>query len=185
MDKVLEETESFFSLAKRFWDAVWAQPHSKEILAAIVCLIALLIVIRCLKKKFAPIKLFNNSAGLITVTPKALDELVQSVCYSMGALNRPSVKIYVRRGKLCMLVSLKLEMGQKLSEVSAELQDELTKACREHLGVEKLGAIDVRIKGFKGILSKPQTSFRPLDVLDEPPSGADAQEENSPFIKRS
>ena len=137
MDKVLEETESFFSLAKRFWDAVWAQPHSKEILAAIVCLIALLIVIRCLKKKFAPIKLFNNSAGVITVTPKALDELVQSVCYSMGALNRPSVKIYVRRGKLCMLVSLKLEMGQKLSEVSAELgSGKIGRDRRENQGLQ-------------------------------------------------
>lgn len=183
MDKIFEKIESLVSLTGRFFEAMWAQPHAKEILIAIACLIVLLIVIRCIRKKFAPIKLFNNSAGVITVTPKALDELVQSVCYSMGALNRPSVKIYVRRGKLCMLVSLKLEMGQKLSEVSAELQDELTKACREHLGVEKLGTIDVRIKGFKGILSKPHEPFKPLEALDETP--ADDGQENNPFFKQS
>lgn len=182
MDEFFEEARLFAQDAKKFIEVMIAQPYAKEILIAIACLIVLLIVVRKIRKHFAPIKLFNNTAGVITVTPKALDELVQSVCYSMGALNRPEVKIYVRRGKLCMLVSLKLEMGQKLSEVSAELQNELTNACREHLGVEKMGTIDVRIKGFKGILRKPQSTFNPLQDLEEKTDTT--EQENTPFLKQ-
>lgn len=178
-----EKTKYVASEVKHFLELMWAQPYAKEILLILLCLVVVWIIIRRIRRHFAPIKLFTNSAGVITVTPKALDELVQSVCYSMGALNRPNVKIYVRRGKLCMLVSLKLEMGQKLSQISAELQDELTNTCREHLGVEKLGTIDVRIKGFKGILAKPQTPFKPLEVLDETPK--EAEIENNPFVNQN
>ena len=76
-----------------------------------------------------------------------------------------------------MQVAIKLEMGQKLADVSAILQDELTNACREHLGVEKLGRIDVKIKGFKGVLKK---SPREDSQKEEEP--ADKKEEiNDPF----
>lgn len=158
--------------------AVWDQPYSREILIAIGVLAVLLVIIVSVRRNFAPIKLFNNSAGWVTVTPKALDELVQSVCYSMGSLNRPSVSVHSKRGRLWMTVSLKLEMGQKLSEVSSSIQEELTNALRDHLGVEKLGRIDVRIKGFKGILRKPAPVFRPLEEI----AGTDSCEVvNDPF----
>ena len=60
-----------------------------------------------------------------------------------------------------MSVSLKLESGQKLTDATAEIQSALTSAFREHLGVEKLGRIDVRVLGFKGLIYKPTTKFLP------------------------
>ena len=60
-----------------------------------------------------------------------------------------------------MSVSLKLESGQKLTDATAEIQSALTSAFREHLGVEKLGRIDVRVLGFKGLIYKPATKFLP------------------------
>ena len=121
----------------------------------------LLIILRKIKNYRKPIKLFDNRVGVVEVSRKALDELVQSVCYSLGALNRPDVDIYTRRGRLCMSVSLKLESGQKLTDATAEIQSALTSAFREHLGVEKLGRIDVRVLGFKGLIYKPTTKFLP------------------------
>ncbi len=123
----------------------------------------LLVLYRKIKNFRKPIRLFDNRAGVVEVSRKALDELVQSVCYSLGALNRPDVSIYTKRGKLCMNVALKLESGQKLTDATSEIQSALTSAFREHLGVEKLGRIDVRVTGFKGLIYKPATKFLPPD----------------------
>lgn len=181
-EQIVEKINNFIGVCWRFFDAMWDKPYTRELLIAIAALLVLLFIIRAVRKRYAPVKLFNNSAGVVTVTPKALDELVQSVCYSMGALNRPSVKIYTRRGRLSLTISLKLETGQKLSEVSSAIQEEMTNALREHLGVEKLGRIDVKIKGFKGILQKPAATFKPLEDLDKL---EDSCEANDPFAPKN
>lgn len=177
MEEAYQETVEFLKEAVQIAKNLWDKPYVKEFLLVLLIAIFVLIVIRKIRKRFAPIRLFNNSAGVVSVTPRALNELVQSVCYSMGTTNRPSVKIYEKRGRLCMQVTIKLEMGQKLADVSATLQDELTNACREHLGVEKLGRIDVRIKGFKGILKK---SPRQEEQIEEPQTSK-VEEINDPF----
>ena len=177
-EEAAQNTPSYLERAVDMIKEVWQMPYAKELILAVVVLLVAIFIIMKIRRRFAPIRLFNNSAGVVTVTPKALNELVQSVCYSMGTTNRPSVKICQRRGRLCMQVAIKLEMGQKLADVSATLQDELTNACREHLGVEKLGRIDVKIKGFKGILKKS-----PIENIEEKKSVPEEDEEqiNDPF----
>ena len=112
----------------------WQQPHAPEIFAGALAALALLIIIRKIKKAFRPIKLFDNRAGVVEVSRKALDELVQSVCYSLGALNRPDVKITSRRGRLSMKVSLKLESGQSLTDATSEIQTAVRKRKRRFAG---------------------------------------------------
>lgn len=143
-----------------FKDAI-GQPQTPYLLLAAAVLWVVLIFVRRMRRRYSPIRLFNNKAGEVQVTRKALNELVQSVCYSLGAINRPDVKIYQRRGRLCMSVSMRLESGQKLTEATEEVQLALTSAFREHLGVEKLGKIDVQVLGFKGLIYKPKNKFLP------------------------
>ena len=160
-NEIVSKTADIVNSTVEFIKIVWTQPNAPEMLGAALAALVLLVIIRKAKAAYRPIKLFDNRAGVVEVSRKALDELVQSVCYSLGALNRPDVKIYTRRGKLCMNVSLKLESGQKLTDATSEVQTALTTAFREHLGVEKLGRIDVRITGFKGLIYKPATKFLP------------------------
>lgn len=160
--KVTEVLNIIFEIFKE----AWKQPHAPEILTVCAGLIIVLILWRKISNYYRPIKLFNNRVGEVEVSRKALDELVQSVCYSLGALNRPDVKIYTKRGRLCMTVSLKLESGQKLTDATGEIQTALTSAFREHMGIEKLGKIDVRVLGFKGLVYKPTNKFLP-PIKDE------------------
>jgi len=139
----------------------WKQPNAPEMLGAAFAAFLLLVIIRKIRHARKPIRLFDNRVGVVEVSRRALDELVQSVCYSLGALNRPDVEIFTRRGRLCMSVALKLESGQKLTDATSEIQTALTTAFREHLGVEKLGRIDVKVTGFKGLIYKPTTKFLP------------------------
>ena len=161
IDAYIKAASEWINKAIELFKVAWAQPHAPEMLGGALAAFVLLVIIRKIKKFRQPIKLFDNRAGVVEVSHKGLDELVQSVCYSLGALNRPDVKIYTRHGKLCMNVSLKLESGQKLTDATSEVQTALTSAFREHLGVEKLGRIDVRVTGFKGLIYKPATKFLP------------------------
>lgn len=171
IEKIASAAQTCVDILKEAWRA----PHGPEIFAAVAVLIAVWVALRKIRGHFRPIKLFNNRVGEVEVSRKALNELVQSVCYSLGALNRPDVKIYTKRGRLCMVVSLKLESGQKLTDATGEIQQALTTAFREHMGVEKLGKIDVRVLGFKGLVYKPANKFLPPvkdtpdDVLDNNP----------------
>ena len=161
MDAFFQSAASWIKSVSDFLETSWNQPHAPEFLGLAALSLALFVAVRKIRAHFRPIKLFDNRVGVVELSRKALDELVQSVCYSMGALNRPDVKIFMRRGRLCMCVSLKLESGQKLTDASAEIQTALTSAFREHLGVEKLGRIDVRVLGFKGLIYNPTTKFLP------------------------
>lgn len=167
LELFLNDLSVWISYAVEFFRTAWNQPYAKEMLAAALAAFVLLVAIRRIRRRFRPVKLFDNKAGVVEVSQKALDELVQSVCYSLGALNRPDVKIYTKRGRLCMSVALKLESGQKLTDASAEIQLALTSAFREHLGVEKLGNIDVRIVGFKGLIYKPASKFLPQPTVED------------------
>ena len=166
-NEIVSKTADIVNSTVEFIKIVWAQPHAPEMLGAALAARVLLVIIRKAKAAYRPIKLFDNRAGVVEVSRKALDELVQSVCYSLGALNRPDVKIYTRRGRLCMNVALKLESGQSLTDATAQIQTALTSAFREHLGVEKLGRIDVRVTGFKGLIYKPASKFLPPANVDD------------------
>lgn len=156
-----QKSSEYFNLFIDVCKEAWNQPHAPLYFITAGVLFVLIIVIHKIRHYKQPIKLFNNRAGEVEVTRKALDELVQSVCYGLGALNRPKVKIYTRRGRLCMTVSLKVESGQKLTDAAGEIQQALTTAFREHMGVEKLGKIDVKIIGFRGLVYKPTEKFLP------------------------
>lgn len=166
-NEIVSKTADIVNSTVEFIKIVWAQPNAPEMLGAALAALVLLVIIRKAKAAYRPIKLFDNRAGVVEVSRKALDELVQSVCYSLGALNRPDVKIYTRRGRLCMNVALKLESGQSLTDATAQIQTALTSAFREHLGVEKLGRIDVRVTGFKGLIYKPASKFLPPANVDD------------------
>ena len=166
-NEIVSKTADIVNSTVEFIKIVWAQPNAPEMLGAALAALVLLVIIRKAKAAYRPIKLFDNRAGVVEVSRKALDELVQSVCYSLGALNRPDVKIYTRRGRLCMNVALKLESGQSLTDATAQIQTALTSAFSEHLGVEKLGRIDVRVTGFKGLIYKPASKFLPPANVDD------------------
>ncbi len=144
------------------------QPQASFYFFMVILLVSILIIWRKIRNYNKPLKLFSNISGNVGVTKKALDDLVQSVCYKNGALNRPKVEFKIKRGRLSLTVSLKVESGQKLTETTNTIQNALIKVLREHLGVEKLGNINVKIVGFKGLIYKPTNKFLPeIETKDD------------------
>ncbi len=145
----------YFLEAIKFVKILATQQHALEIFGVILLTLLVLFFVRKIYLRFKPVRLFNNSAGVVEVSRGALNDLAESVCYGMGAMNKPKIQIYFRRRRLCLNVELALEAGQSLAELSYKLQSALSIAFREHLGVEKLGNINVKVISFKGLVHKP------------------------------
>mgnify|MGYP004653715133 CR=1 FL=1 len=145
--------------ARDFLAEFFSNPDNLLFVAVLIALIAAAMLLAKIWGHFKPVRLFTNNSGIVEVSRPALEKLVQSVCYNLGALNKPSVKISLKRRRLNVFVSLKIESQQRLSELSSRLQEELTKEFVEQLGVEKLGKINVKITGFRGLAKKPLTAY--------------------------
>ncbi|MDY6069487.1 MAG: hypothetical protein SPI34_07185, partial [Opitutales bacterium] len=103
LDKAWNLAEEFFSDTDNI---VWA-------LALLAVLFAAALFVK-ISNYFKPVRLFTNNSGIVEVSRSALGKLVQSVCYNLGALNKPKVKISLKRRRLNVFVSLKIESEQRL-----------------------------------------------------------------------
>ena len=93
IDLIAQKVSEAILFTAKFLKTAWEQPNAPEFLGIALAAFILLIILRKVKNYRKPIKLFDNRVGVVEVSRKALDELVQSVCYSLGALNRPDVDI--------------------------------------------------------------------------------------------
>lgn len=133
-----------------------------ECLGLLVVLIAALVIWRALMRRMRGIRVFDNASGHVAVSRSALTDLVQTSCRAIGARNNPSVHLYTKRGKINVSVHLKLEAGQRLTDISTRIQDHLTETLQNTLGVERIGSIDVRVTGFKPATSSDDDQYSPL-----------------------
>ncbi|MFI3291420.1 MAG: hypothetical protein R3Y46_06010 [Opitutales bacterium] len=151
--------------------------YQNYLMALVIVLLILLIIIR-LKRHFSPIKLFDNNNGIVTLKRKALHSLVESVCYNMGSLTKPKIAIYVKRRKLFLSVSLKIESEQRLVDFTSKLQEEIQNAFIQQLGIEKIGKIDININEFRGLQKKPLSHYQ-KHIEPKAPTSSTPESSNS------
>ncbi len=142
-------------------------PYFKEVALTIFVLALILWVWGRLRRRYGAISLFNNEAGRVRVTRRALTDLVHSACFQVGAVERPKLKFKIKRRKLYIQLCMKLQSNQRLADLSTSLQDRLSESLRDNLGVDRLGRIDILITGFRGVLQTPSHLLIP-----DPRSGA-------------
>ncbi len=156
-DSTIDMISSFIDKSIELIKLSYVYQH--YIIATIVILLVLLILIR-LKRHFSPIKLFDNNNGIVSIKKKALYELVESVCYDMGSLSKPKIKIQAKKRRLFLDISLKIESQQRLVDFTSKLQEEIQFAFVQQLGIEKVGKVNVNICDFRGLNKKPLSYYQ-------------------------
>lgn len=143
---------------------------------AVVVLVAFLII----RSRMRAMRIFKTHAGRVHVSRTALRDLVHSACRHVNTANRPRVSFFAKHGKLNLAVKLKLNEGQRLTDVSAQLQSRIAETLHETLSMEKVGRIDVIITGIRRDKSaKAIVADEPSEPIDEP---VPVKEEESHFI---
>ncbi|MGF1484306.1 MAG: alkaline shock response membrane anchor protein AmaP [Opitutales bacterium] len=162
--------EGFLDWLTVQWERLMAASHEPwfwPVVGGIVALVILVLFYRRYRKSRRPLELFTNSAGKVLVSRKALGEVVRSVAHSVSGDSRPKVKFRSKRGQLYVELNVHLRGGQKLSEMSARLQDRTVSTLRESLGLEKVH-VNVVAVGFSPDLPRNGTTTLVPENADKP-----------------
>ena len=108
----------------------------------------------CRKSNF--IKVFKNDCGEVTVTKKAFQILVNNTAINICGVVWNKAKVKQTRKGLAILVELKIEDTENLSDISERLQNELKELVTNKLGIEKIKTIDVHLSAIKSKDVKPR-----------------------------
>jgi len=143
-----------------------------------------------LRHRHTPVKVYNNTSGYVLVSRQALLELVRTATMEVGVASKPKVQFYHKHGRLSLEVHIKLNQGQRAVDVCSAIQNHLSRALRDSLGVDRLGSINVTIDGYKG-KGAVKTTASPLDkektgpvpVYQKDEKKAEPQETKKPLEK--
>jgi len=138
-----------------------------SILGGVVVFAVILFILS--RRSNRSIRVFDNQAGHVHVSNKALSELVSSACKRIGSIHKSRAYFKTSRGKLHILVKLKLEEGKRLAEVSDILQNQLKRTLRDTLSIEKTVLINVVVTGFvKGAVPPQDPADTSAPLVNEP-----------------
>ena len=117
------------------------------ILTPLVIVFVVLIVV-FLKLGKSNLLVFNNQDGKVEISKAAIQEIIQRTCEQFVEVGRARGDIRRSKGKINIKVRLKLRVKTRLQDISSELQNQITKAIRDDLGIENLGDVNVIVEGF-------------------------------------
>ena len=94
------------------------------------------------------ISAFDNQNGRVTVSRKALQELIQGCCERVNEVGRARATVSTRGGVISTHVRLRLNANGKLDSISGYLQEQISEAVKQNLGIESIGHIDIVVIGI-------------------------------------
>lgn len=94
------------------------------------------------------ISAFDNQNGRVTVSRKALQELIQGCCERVNEVGRARATVSTRGGVISTHVRLRLNANGKLDSISGYLQEQISEAVKQNLGIESIGNIDIVVIGI-------------------------------------
>ncbi len=131
------------------------EPYLSErvlVVSIVIILLLFLLVVRSLRRRWSPIRVFKTTSGRVQVTRSAIRDLVLNACHYVQAARKPKVVIKARRGRLYIRVDLKLNEDQRLSDVAVQLQTRIEDVLQDTLSLDRRSVrIDVGLKGIRHV----------------------------------
>ncbi len=94
------------------------------------------------------ISAFDSENGHVTVSRRALQELIQGCCERVNDVGRAKAKVSTRGGIINTHVRLRLNSNGKLSSISGYLQEQISEVVKQNLAIESMGNIDIVVVGI-------------------------------------
>ncbi|MDR0340441.1 MAG: hypothetical protein LBH53_02685 [Puniceicoccales bacterium] len=92
----------------------------------------------------------SSEIGTVSVSPAALQEVVQAVCRKIVPDGRSWVRIRRRRSRLHVRVTMRMPMDRSACACARTIQEAVADCLRSQFGIERSYAIDLIIGGFRG-----------------------------------
>lgn len=116
--------------------------------AAFAGVLLFLYLLGKLKRELIPA--FRDEEGAVQITPNALHELIRKSCEDLPAVYAPTTKIVNERGKLRLLIRLRVNADCRIKETRSALRKRVEEVLVTNLGLKNFAGVDVIVKGFQG-----------------------------------
>ncbi len=116
--------------------------------ASAILVLMVLLIIWWTRRQPDTISAFDSENGHVTVSRKALQELIQGCCERVSDVGRAKARVGTRGGVINTHVRLRLNANGKLSSISGYLQEHISEVVRQNLGIESIGNIDIVVVGI-------------------------------------
>ncbi len=113
-----------------------------------VLLFLVFLFILFLRRQPDTISAFDSDNGHVTVSRRALQELIQGCCERVSDVGRAKATVSTRGGVINTHVRLRLNSNGKLSSISGYLQEQIGEVVKQNLGIEAIGNIDIVVVGL-------------------------------------
>jgi uncharacterized alkaline shock family protein YloU len=111
----------------------------------------------CGRKKEAYID-FESEDGSVGIGTRAIQDFIERVGKEFAAVKSIESKLIQGKGKLDIVVGVRVLAGHKIPELSQVLQQRIRESVRESLGIEGVGTISIRVKEIVGAPEKAVAS---------------------------
>lgn len=117
-----------------------------------------IVVVLLRKRQPESIVAYKTDNGNVTISRSAIVELVRTSCQQINQVNKPKLKVFVKRGLTHFDIKIQLTSGGCLKDVEETLQQHLRESLSKNLGIESLGNINVIVTSFKSGKIRPSSS---------------------------
>lgn len=154
------------------WSGLGFWITSGLLVAILLCFLWLLY--RMIRGEPQTIVAFDSPDGSITVSPKAVEEIIQKAANTTAGIARCKSKLKVKRRQLNIHIRLQLKAGNRMKRVEESLKRHIRYTMQEMLGMDNIGAISIEITGIVGNPPPPLDESEPeeprlLSKYDEAP----------------
>ena len=115
------------------------------ILLSVVVLVLLLVLI--VSRPVETIHAFTGPAGQVTVSRKAVHDLIEARCRAFRGVGNAKARVLARAGEFDVRIELKIRESARLEDLSSQIQGEIGGMLRENLALENIGSIDIVVTG--------------------------------------
>jgi len=109
-------------------------------------ILALLLVL-VLSRPVATVHAFTGPAGQVTVSRKAVHDLIEARCRAFRGVGSAKAQVTSRGSEIDVRVELKIRESARLEDLSSQIQGEIGGMLRENLAIENIGSIDIVVTG--------------------------------------
>ncbi|MEM9226715.1 MAG: alkaline shock response membrane anchor protein AmaP [Verrucomicrobiota bacterium] len=115
-----------------------------------ILLLVFLYLLILVRRRMSPIRVSRTHSGRIQVSRKAIRELVYSAARHITTTSKPRVRLRKTRGKLHIVVRLRLTDQERLSDIASRLQTRVEDVLHDSLSIERRTLrIDVGLIGIR------------------------------------
>lgn len=132
--------ESLFDL---FAD-VLTNPFVVILLSAVVLVFLLVLIV---SRPVPTIHAFTGPAGRVTVSRKAVHDLIEARCRAFRGVGNAKARVTSRGSEVDVRIELKIRESARLEDLSSQIQGEIGGMLKENLALENIGSIDIVVTG--------------------------------------